>query len=200
MKGVQSVHTGIVIRWCAHDKNKCWVFDQEDGKVCCRVKGQMPVIGAYIHFYIVKSGIWGDVIGNVTTLEIPFLLARHNIYLLHHVFELSYYFLSDRTPAPQTFEFIYQLYRLEQQRLERWWIKVFLFKLLISFGYYPSYAPFSIPVFYRLSIESIDSIMGTPVHLKIERDMDDWLCACVGAHPYFGDFKTVQFLTNLRVP
>lgn len=200
MKGLETFHSGIVLRRCAGSSNRCWVFDREDGKVCCTVKGTMPIVGSHIQFYVSKSGEWGAAIYAVTVLDIPFSLAHYNIHLLHHVLELCFYFLSTNNPSTQTFDIVLLLYGLHAVAPDAVWMKIFLFKLLISFGSYSSHTPLSMAVFYRLSIESIDSIMNSPLHLEVERNIDDWLCSCVGAHPYFGDFKTVQFLTNLRVP
>ncbi len=200
MQELETAHRGIVLRRCSQNRDRLWIFDRDDGKVRCTVQGPVPIVGSYIKFYVSKRGDWGAVIRAVTVLDIPFWLAHHNLHFLHHVLELCYYFLSDNNPSTQTFDFVLELYRLRNEGPQDRWMKIFLFKLLISFGSYSSHSPLSMQVFYWLSIESIDSIMNSPLHLEIERSMDDWLCSCVGAHPYFGDFKTVQFLTNLRVP
>lgn len=200
MKRVEEIHNGIVLRWCSRTSQRCWVFDREMGKTCCAVKGPMPVVGAHIQFYVSRQGEWGVAIYGVTTLDIPLSLAATNIALLHHVLELCFYSLAPHNPVSQAYDLLMLLYGVAEGRRDTWWVKMFLFKLMISLGVYNSHAPFSMPVFYRLSIESIDSLVSSALHLEIERHVDDWLCSCVGAHPYFGDFKTVQFLTNLRVP
>ena len=199
MRGVEKNHIGIVLRRHPFTQDRFWVFDRHDGKIQCVIREFEPVIGTLISFVVSRQTASVTFIREVKVVDIPLDVSRHDILLLHHVLEVCYYFLPVRSAAFKTFGLVTLLYASSGWPTSPLRKKIFLFKLLVSFGYYSSHAPLSASTFYRLSSESIDSIVQASLHLEIERSVDEWLCSCIGEHPYARDFKTVQFLINIRV-
>lgn len=200
MRKVEKKHIGIVLRKHQFALDRFWVFDRHDGKIQCVIREFEPAVGALICFVISRQTATVTLIREVKILDVPLEIARQDILFLHHTLELCYYFLSIRSAAAKTFEIVMLLYLFSGWPMSPLRKKIFLFKLLVSFGCYSSHTPLSINTFYRLSSESIDNIVQAPLHLEVERNVDKWLCSCIGEHPYARDFKTVQFLTKIRVP
>ncbi len=174
-------------------------MDRHEGKITSIFRDVELVHGALISFYIYKRRSTVCLGKKVQVLDVPFELAKKDILFLHHVFELCSYFLFFGDKSIHVFDLLMMLYcpNLFVQPLHK---KIFLFKLVEAFGYYTDSAPLSLGMFYRLSSESIDSLVNSNLHLEIERNIDEWLSSCIKTHPCFLDFKTVHFLKKIRLP
>ncbi|MFC1845675.1 hypothetical protein ACFLX2_00950 [Candidatus Dependentiae bacterium] len=192
-------HVGIVLRKYSNRDDRFSVLDRSEGKIICMSYEVNLMQGSLISYFISRAGFFCTITG-VQTLAAPFAVARQDLLFLHHVLELCYYFLPAHDVAEKTFDLLTLLYTPIDSLKKVLQKKFFLFKLLVSFGAYTQMAPLSIDSFNRLSSESIDSLSNSLLHLEIERNMDEWLCSCVGAHPCFGNFKTFHFLTKIRLP
>jgi len=151
--------------------------------------------GALIRYMLAKRGN-AYKITHIHLLEVPFALAKSDILFVHHLLELCFFFLPVGGEAFDVFSLLMILYEPADKLINSLGKKIFIFKLLVAFGYYTSHVPLSVSSFYRLVSESIDSIVNSPLRLEIERNMDAWLFSSVGAHPRFKDFKTIHFLTK----
>ena len=190
-------HVGIVLKQYRPDDSYLVVFDRHEGKLFCRVKYKHPIVaGAIISYFICKSGSYFS-FSSMEIVDVPLCLAREQIVFLHHLLELCFYFLPQGGSSIFVFDQIILFYKDEVLLVTPLHKKIFLFKLFVSFGFYVEHAPLSVQLFYRLSSESIDSIVSSSLHLEIERLIDQWLCSCIGAHPKIKDFKTVRFLKQL---
>ena len=190
-------HIGVVLRTFSSDRKKHSILDRHEGKVT-RISYDTTITQGALISYFVKVTVCSQVITGERVLDLPLELARDDILFLHHILELCNYFLREQGPVRTTFDLLMLLYtpgKLFSSVVKK---KFFLFKLLLSFGCYTDYEPFSLSMFHRLRSESIDSLANSHLDLEIERDMDEWLCSCVGAHPCFRFFKTVCFLENNR--
>ena len=172
------------------------VFDRHSGKIVCVVKDFDLAAGSLISYFVPSRGA-RRFVKNVKILDVPLSVARSDIFLLHHVLELCHYFLPACNISTETFDLVMHLYTSAKKLTTLLTKKIFLFKLLVSFGFYSDHAPFSLTTFSRISSESIDSLVSSSLHLEIERNIDKWLLLCVGAHPQFANFKTVQFLKKI---
>jgi len=182
---------GVVLKSLTHDRNKFSVFERHAGKVTRFFSNDTPLQGALISYFVERTACQ---ISKMHILDVPFQLAKHDIVFLHHVLEICYYFLPARAPARAPFDLLMYLYNSPRSFMCTQNKKIFLFKLLVSFGYYADCAPLSIATFNWLHSESIDSLANSPLHLEIERKMDAWLYLCVSEHPQIRNFKTVHFL------
>lgn len=193
-------HVGIVLRKYPNRDDKFSVLDRREGKLICISHEMSLMQGALISYFINKGGYFHTIVG-VQWLVAPFDIARQDILFFHHVLELCDYFLSIHDPSKKTFDIFMLLYSSSidffQNVIQK---KLFLFKLLVSFGYYTEIAPLSVHTFNQLSSKSIDTLSNSFIHLEIERHIDEWICSCVSAHPFFEKFKTVHFLTKIRLP
>ncbi|MCK5632730.1 hypothetical protein KAH94_03210 [bacterium] len=192
-------HSGIVLRKKYKGQHKYVVFDRDEGKIICSSYDCDLILGSLICYHLEKKRVM-FVLQDIQLIDVLFDIARTDILFLHHILELCYYFLPHQALCIQTFDFLLQLFTVTDCVTTGARKKIFLFKLLVSFGFYCEYAPLSNFVFNYLSSESIDRLADSYLHLELERDLDTWLYSCVGAHPYFKDFKTVHFLKTIRLP
>jgi len=187
---------GIVLK---SDSEIVFLFDKYKGKICCRTQKRVPVCGALVQYDLQKKRA-RFFVDRFELLDVPFELAKRDILFLHHLFEFCFYSLVYGACSKKTFSLLIQLYVDEHLFFNNFYKKIFLFKCFISLGIAHGNRPFSPKLFYWLCSESIDSIVSANLHLEIEHTVDAWLYKCVGAHPYYKDFKTIHFLKKIRMP
>ena len=187
-------HIGFVLKNYQYSIPTFSVFDRRDGKFSCVIKNGTGISpGTLISYFVIKKTPRYRITG-VEVQDVPLVLARENIVLLHHLLELCFYFLAPRARARKTFDLLLFFYNHADSLTTPLHKKLFLFKLVVSFGFYAGHAPLSVHLFHRLSSESIDSIVSSSLQLKVEKDIDLWIASCIAMHPQAKDFKTVRFL------
>lgn len=144
---------------------------------------------------------------NVAIQAAPIPQTHHNIFWLHHILELCYYFLPLEHPAPDVFGYVKQCCFLMWQSEElddTWQIfikKVCVIKLLGLFGFYrqEDIQEYS-ALFRELSALFIDFTNEQKVEFLKKRylcfdmeKMNEWILSCLKSHPMFTSFKTVSF-------
>ena len=188
-------HIGIILK--RYHSCRLVLLDSVEGKITCATpKHQTFVVGSIISFFVISRKSYFS-ISEIQILDVPLQLARKHIVFLHHLLELCFYFLPLRNPAKKVFDLLMFFYKHADSFCTPLHKKIFLFKLFVSFGFYGGHAPLSVDLFHRLSSESIDSLVSSFIHLKLERSIDQWLLDCMQAHPLAKDFKTVRFLKQI---
>lgn len=124
---------------------------------------------------------------NIEFLLVPLLFARDNIGFLHHVLELSYYFLSPDDSAQNVYNLLVFLLHYHESIISPFEKKVFLFKFFLEIGMYPEHGMQNIQQLQRMTLrEMLDTLNKFD-----EKVLEQWLIACIGAHPLRKYFKTL---------
>lgn len=126
-------------------------------------------------------------------IDIPFALARHDIYFLHHILELCYYFLPPQVTAPDTFVLLQAAFN--QPLANKLLI---LLRFFTSISMYPEDVPFESSYFHRLLSYPIEIILKEQLDDEHHKQLKPWLLRCSDMHPYKKQFKT-HYLLNRYV-
>ena len=86
--------------------------------------------------------------------QFPFELAQHDINFLHHILELSYYFLPLNSAYPETFELVKKA--LNNAILDK---AIILLRFFSSLGIYSEDLPFEKNYFHRLLSDHFETIL-----------------------------------------
>ena len=190
---------GIVLKNHFPTNKTISILDKDLGKIRCRIKKKNISVGSIISYTIVSKKIW-CLLDGVEVLYIPFETAIDDILFLHHILEMCYYFIPAESKNTEAFKLISYLYYFGYKIKYIIDKKLFLFKLFLFLGLYCEGKRFQTPRFHTLAIKSIDTLIDKQLHLKIEKDLDMWLYACVSTHPMFRSLKTIDFLYKNRCP
>lgn len=187
-------NSGIVLK---KRINQLVVLDSQMGKVGFVSTNENICVGALICYQRVPRKHL--LISDIETVIVPIGLAQDDILFLHHVLEVSFYFLSNESPAPEVFYLIQFLYTYKMRPLPLLFKKVFMAKLLLVCGEYQEDKVFHATYFQMLISESVDIIVNRGLNLEFERCLDEWLLKCISRHPKIEQFKTVYFLAESRI-
>jgi hypothetical protein len=199
-KEYMNIRRGIILKTYFPLKRKIVVLDQTAGKVSYVPTHEDVCVGTLIEYTVdvPRTGI--AFLHNAHKIGLPLLLAQNDILFFHHVLELCYYFIPEGIPVEDVFLIVESLYVLEHSRFTTRFKKLLLMKLFVALGMYPEERAFQKPYFCRLASVSIDILVELDLDLKIERELDAWLRACITLHPHNEKFKTIRFLEESRLP
>jgi hypothetical protein len=132
-------------------------------------------------------------LSNLDFVHVPFAWARADILFLHHVLELTAYFLAPKTPQENIFYLIRDLYATKV-RSSLLFKRKFLIQFFILLGIYPEDEKLLRKMLLFLE-KPIDVMGQESLHLDAKQ-VDAWLESCMRIHPYNEYFKTSHFLTT----
>jgi hypothetical protein len=185
-------YTAIILKHIS--PHKIAMLDRERGRLDGIVLKPVP-LGALLRYSIQKERESTLYLADWTITDLPFALARENIFFWHHVLELCFYFVPIASVTPQLFELCTFLYTVDYDTC---WStqskKIYLFKLLTTIGMYPRLphiAGEQLRYFLQLPLAAIGQAQMEEQH---ERKLDEWLRVCVSDHPAVTKFKTIHYL------
>ena len=191
-------NTGIVLKKYFPQNKTISILDKDIGKIQCIPKKKYCLPNGSVVNYRISKKKSRYVIENIEILYVPFNMAINDILFFHHILEICYYFIPQEAQNTEVFSLINYLYYFGYRIKYIIDKKLFLFKLFIFLGLYPEGEKFQTPIFHKLAIESIDTLIDKKLHLGIEKDLDVWLYSCVQTHPMFKYLKTINFLYKNR--
>jgi hypothetical protein len=121
----------------------------------------------------------------VEILDIPFGLAKHDIYFFHHMLELCYYFLPLHVACPSVFDLISMAFKQELDNKP-----IILLRFFALLGIYPEEPPFEKNYFLRLLSCPVETIIKEKLDDTQLKVLESWLLRCLEMHPYKKQFKT----------
>jgi len=194
-------HIGIVLKTCYSRVPDMTVLDRALGKIKGRVNMRNKSIrasyGSIITYMLTQRG--SSYIFDVVDLEqVPFSFARQDIFFLHHILELCYYFLPEGCAVDDIFEFLVHLFQLESNEKLRLRKHLVLARLFSLFGVYPEHVKIS-QFIERVIHQSLDELLSTPVDAKMNAWLGQWIWSCIVAHPYKEQFKTIWSLQRAEL-
>ncbi len=184
-------HTGIILRRYLPKKQKISLLDRELGRIesirVDRVSLEQLHAGSVLCYYPVAHAQWYQLEG-LEIIQVPLRVARDDIYFLHHVLELSYYFLPLHSQETNLFDLILFLVYSHEKIRTSLSKKIFLLRFFAYLGMYPE-EDLVVPKMMR-------SVMQAPLEVALtlsefsEKVLEQWLLTCVDMHPYKDQFKT----------
>lgn len=193
--------SGVVLRVNLY--NKLYILDSKLGKISCILKynklSLRLVNGAYIS-YNLKEYYNQYNISDIDILDIP-NHQLHNLYFLHHILELCYYFLPINYSAniSQVFDLILHLYKYNiifDRSLVK---KIFLCKFFKMIGIYPDDFLSYDKDFIKLIDQNYFNIIDIENNLNLDINLMRWLLSCINLHPHSHRLKTINFLKELDI-
>ena len=135
---------------------------------------------------------------NIDLLDVPFELARIDLFFFHHVLELCFLCIPVGALSCDTFQLLLTLYR------PRGWAELkasknmFLFQLFDRLGLHPESEQFHDLNFHSLAAAPIDVLLKEKIDLKTHQYVTAWLRDCIKTHPMIDSCKTSAFLDDVR--
>lgn len=188
---------GIVLKQL-NSPHKIALLDRDRGRLDGIVT-HAPCVGSLLHYEIQRERGSYVFLANYSITDLPFVLARHDLFFWHHVLELCFYFLPVGYQIQPLFELLQFLYTVDSDKPWGKQIKkLYLFKLLAAIGLYDA-LPQLVPAerVERLLALPIEHIIYEQLDKKSERVVDEWLRTCVAEHPQMDQFNTVHFLVHM---
>lgn len=185
---------GIVLR---HSWQRVALLSAKKGRtemLLFRKKGPYKLSCGALISYTQKRGSRGlAVIENMVIEHMPLVWARQDIYFLHYLLELCYYFIPVASGGRHIFILMQQIYRNFKAFESTLCKKIVLCKLLSHLGVMPEQEPFQSCAHLLLNTP-IDNIGITDLELIVEDTLDEWLTWSVSSHPYGKWFKAMPSL------
>jgi hypothetical protein len=182
---------GIILKNHLPQMHKCSIFDRDSGKIDGKALQGIERLsaGSVIHYYQKGRGSVYD-LEAVEIVAVPLEMAREDIYFLHHVLEVCYFFLPYESGNKEAFLLVELLLQNGEQLKYDWFKKIFLLQLFARLGMYPEdtflnekpikqlLAARSLPHDYELDPHTHQALIG-------------WLTSCLAGHPQRHLFKTL---------
>lgn len=192
-------HCGIILK-SFKGKNKLSLLDEHQGKMNVfvtsgwkNIKNLQP---GMIIVYTVRTLSHSFVLEAVDIQAMPFFFARNDIFFLHHLLELCYYFLPIGSSAERIFYLLYECIEVQHNFWQPLHKKVFLWKFFALLGMYPEDMDIERNFFYCLIQKSVIEIVEMKIDDKMIKIFDTWLWQCITSHPQQARFKTIDLLRN----
>ncbi len=190
------IHTGIVLKTCYSQAPNMTVLDRQlgkiKGKVYPRNKSIRASLGSIIQYTFVQRG--SLYIFEVIDFEyVPFVFACQDIFFLHHILELCYYFLPVGCAVHDVFDLVVYLFHIENNEKLRPRKCLILARLFSLFGIYPEHDKMSVYMNTVVS-QPLDQLLDTSVDVQMNIWLDQWMWAFIMAHSNKEQFKTIRLL------
>ena len=185
----------IVLKTYIPFKKKIAVLDDTFGRIDCVPAALHCSVGALIEYNITPR----DQISFIQKIEyisLPFDLISSDILFLHHVLEICFFYIPVGSPEPHIFSMIMSLHTKKNAEFSSLHKKVFIAQLFFHLGMYDQNTALQKVFFSSLGIFPIDTLVQRVIELDIEKEIDIWLFKSIKMHPYFEQFKTINFLSE----
>ena len=190
-------HQGIIIQTYIPYQQKTILFDNSLGKIEVimnkSITYERPILGALIEYMYQP---WHHMHQLTTSAYISVPQPWVDILFLHHLLEMSNYFLAFHCDSNATFNLFMLLYRPSLNVHSTYTKKLFMCRFFSSIGIYPSYLSSRDSHFLNLISGSIDIMLNIREDIYCEKKINRWLLECVHTHPYAHTFKTTHFITK----
>jgi hypothetical protein len=185
-------HFGFVLRTYFPQKHKISLFDENfgriEGLVLSAIILQAISSGMLLSYNLKPKGSLFRLEG-INIYKVPFRAARNDIYFLHQVLELCYYFLPLHQTMPAIFYLINFVVQSSEQLHTSLCKKLFLLRFFAHLGMHPDEDLYNMDLLQNLLSQPIDSMLNTDV--IAESKLDQWLYDFIADHPQKAQFKTV---------
>lgn len=191
---------GIILAHIKSTHSLYSILDYTLGVFTGSIKREGLSVGACIEYNICPSRTW-TVLEDVNLLALPAIKEVHELLLFHCVIEICSHCMPAGSVSTDVFKLILCLY--DQQFMNQVQTallkKVFLCKLFVILGLYPHEKKFHNSFFHQLATESLDKLCCRPVSMVNERDIGDWLKACIATYAHDKKLNTIRMTDWLEI-
>lgn len=192
-----AVQYGIVVKTHFPKKQVITILESHGGLMDYVSPTHDVCIGTLINYVITHRSTIGF-IGSLEKIDLPLLLARHDLLFFHHILEICYHFVPQAGYMPELFQLLKTLYEPDFNFTKSLHKKIFLVKLFILFGIVPEGEGADYQRFYDAASGAVDMGADEAIILSREDQIDTWLLQCIKMHPHYEQFKTAHYLTIPR--
>lgn len=183
-------HYGIVLKNSFPQKYSLDLLDNKSGRIIGISKAiEYISVGSLIMYTIDKKKQNPLFLYQIELQEVPFPLAREDIFFLHHVLEICYYFIPIGSDAIVIYNQLQLLYASGDWIKNVLLKKIFLVKLFAFLGIYPEEKKIKKPFFHHIIMSSFVSLLEQNFS-EHEEEINEWLHECLASHPHIDKFKT----------
>jgi hypothetical protein len=133
-----------------------------------------------------------------TITQLPHYLITTNIFFLHHIFELFYYFVPIGSCTQYLFLFLNELYAYNEKHgtMNNDHKRFFLIKFFYLIGIHEQKDQQLENLLYSLALIPIDRFNNKTLDLPERKKIDFWLHLCIESHPANKLFITSNILKH----
>jgi hypothetical protein len=190
-------NTGIVLKNYYPSKCKLALLDRDLGKIMA-VPHRVDISHGTLISYFSRTQESMHFIYNIDIMDMPLALAQHDIFFVHHVLELCYYFIPQGSQALHVFRTLLHFYEFPVILDTPVMKKIFIMKIFFMLGVHPEGNYLRNAQCIELLSTSIDILASRSIDLSIEQELDVWLEYCIKNHPRSEYFKTMNFLFKTK--
>ncbi len=193
---MSALHRAIVLRNYSPKTSKLSLLDDQYGKIeVISRHAENACVGAFIEYnFDQRTGNRNSFLLPAFHLyEMPMQVARDDIYFLHHVIELCYFFIPLGSEAKNIFDLLEILYISDLALLNKKRKKIFLSKLFTLFGMTPDYKDVKKRFVYQLFSMVPGELPLIELPDEDEKTIEEWLLRCIASHPEARKMKTKYF-------
>lgn len=210
------INHGIVLKRLTPSTHKFSVLTRDAGKITLVILNNQSIkqinMGTVIAFYILEQNNVMISTERVEIIVTPMPPQAVDIYWLHHLLELCYYFVPPGQPADDIFRFLlncFSLLNYQQYCYDDWeLVKHVCTAILINMvGFYPpDHLQNPIITLQKPLMMFVDFTGEQKVefcrnshqvlHVLSPVQLEAWLLKCIQSHPRINMFKTINFVYN----
>jgi hypothetical protein len=191
---------GIVLKSSHTHEQDIVLLDRYLGKISGTMVSRTPITvgnGTVMTYTLVRKKS-RYTFESIDLEYVPFSCARDDIFFLHHVLELCYYFLPEECAVDEVFQMLIYLIHIVPYEKVAPRKYVVLARLLFLFGLYPEH---DIVCSYLQGLVdmSLDHFFDAPHSEHMRASVRQWVWSCIMTHPAKRQFKTIGLLKRAEV-
>lgn len=134
----------------------------------------------------------------ISIQDLPLLIAKEDIYFLHHVFEIIYSFVPVGKTIHGLFDHIFFLYNesIDLYMQKSVCKKLFIGRLLFLLSIYNEEQKPIITYLHKIKHVPIDRMIIESLDLAEEENLTNWLITIFSMHQKLNKFKTTYFTSH----
>ncbi len=196
------VRRGIVLRSFMPYKHKVSLFEFSLGRIEGMLQNQhllsKAMHGALVQFRVEEVQSFYR-FHDFELIALPHPWVMEDIYFLHHLLELTDYFVPFGEFSESlglVFMYLFQECPCIDRELFK---KIIVAHFFVVLGVYPENVEFFPTSFFRLISGSVDSMLEATWDVQQVHMLTHWLESCIKVHPYAHQFKTVLFYEKMDI-
>lgn len=194
MNALMKMSTGIVLKHYAPKKNLICLLDQSLGRIKAVLRYDMLSAGTLLAYILDK---YNNVyyIKDIELIDMPFAAAIHDVFFVHHLIEICYYFVQEgacieRVYAILSFVFSKNIFTNIQKKKILCVLYAALGLLIEQESLYNEYI-------YSLEQEPLHDMIDKDIDINIEKNISRWLYQSIRTHIDVRYIRTIHFLDEI---
>lgn len=183
---------GIILKNYSPHQQKCCVLDRTLGKVFGITRDQKVInrlrAGSIVAYQNSTNNKMIELC-NVDIMHMPLELARNDIYFIHQMLELCYFFLPEVCAVPSIFDLLFFLLNSVDRVQYSYNKNMIVVRFFIYLGIYPQDEVLEKSI--QLLLEQPLDTCASYINQQDNEAIDQWIRWCIVTHPLRHHFKTL---------